>query len=135
MWSSARVCQASLTPTVQHPVRACQAPFTPWPGWWSSAGDPGAGLRRPGSMPGNGLGDVLLATDLGQAEAMALQRLDGGIHHYRVAAQVGDVGDRVRCELGQLLLHVATAHVGMCMRDRKSTRLNSSHVKISYAVF
>src|SRR5690606_36617202 len=47
---------------------------------------------------------------------MALQRLDGGIHHYRVAAQVGDVGDRVRCELGQLLLHVATAHVGMCMR-------------------
>src|SRR5207249_11653229 len=28
-----------------------------------------------------------------------------------------------------------TAHGGLLLRDRKSTRLNSSHVSISYAVF
>src|SRR5690606_40646705 len=31
--------------------------------------------------------------------------------------------------------HIAHSEVGMFTRDRKSTRLNSSHVKISYAVF
>src|SRR5690606_24889444 len=30
---------------------------------------------------------------------------------------------------------VLAGSVGMALRDRKSTRLNSSHVKISYAVF
>src|SRR5690606_39788033 len=32
-------------------------------------------------------------------------------------------------------LRAAPGHPGRCARDRKSTRLNSSHVKISYAVF
>src|SRR3712207_7247262 len=33
------------------------------------------------------------------------------------------------------LVHPATAHVGGERQDRKSTRLNSSHANISYAVF
>src|SRR2546430_8488968 len=35
--------------------------------------------------------------------------------------------------LGDLLGHVV--HVGQAVQDRKSTRLNSSHSQISYAVF
>src|SRR5438270_6085317 len=33
------------------------------------------------------------------------------------------------------ILFRATGHVKECWRDRKSTRLNSSHSQISYAVF
>src|SRR5690625_1017340 len=33
------------------------------------------------------------------------------------------------------VIHVSTAYVGGISKDRKSTRLNSSHVAISYAVF
>src|SRR3989442_11781584 len=32
-------------------------------------------------------------------------------------------------------LHIAKCAMGRLSRDRKSTRLNSSHVRISYAVF
>src|SRR5690606_39309826 len=32
-------------------------------------------------------------------------------------------------------LHATSVHALVAWRDRKSTRLNSSHVKISYAVF
>src|SRR5438034_8748467 len=35
----------------------------------------------------------------------------------------------------QLILHLAHDEIGWCNRDRKSTRLNSSHTVISYAVF
>src|SRR5690606_41497507 len=56
----------------------------------------------------------------------------------------GQVGLRVPRRLGQL--HDPTAllqgrgrrgarPLGLLLQDRKSTRLNSSHVKISYAVF
>src|SRR5690606_42039429 len=41
---------------------------------------------------------------------------------------------RVRGELQAALEHLLHAH-RLNSRDRKSTRLNSSHVKISYAVF
>src|SRR5690606_42030468 len=37
--------------------------------------------------------------------------------------------------LSQSLRHGETGGIGLYLRDRKSTRLNSSHVKISYAVF
>src|SRR5690606_9198643 len=60
--------------------------------------------------------DVLLATDLRHRQPRLLQRLEAGIDHVRVAAQVGDVGDRVGRELGQELLHVTVAHVGMRLR-------------------
>src|SRR5690606_41422167 len=46
------------------------------------------------------------------------------------AELVRQVGDEV-LQVGQAV----TALVGTLIADRKSTRLNSSHVKISYAVF
>src|SRR5256885_12948525 len=43
--------------------------------------------------------------------------------------------DRVERLLGELGLAAAQAEVGLGDVDRKSTRLNSSHLVISYAVF
>src|SRR3712207_8340891 len=37
--------------------------------------------------------------------------------------------------LAQLGVHLVVDHQGACVEDRKSTRLNSSHANISYAVF
>src|SRR5690606_41137648 len=65
-----------------------------------------------------------------------------GLHRLRVAAGVGaldlaatavDVADHV----AQVILrrHHLDRHDRFEQLDRKSTRLNSSHVKISYAVF
>src|SRR5207253_7941689 len=45
----------------------------------------------------------------------------------RLGAARSEVADRAHLERGRARLHAA--------RDRKSTRLNSSHVAISYAVF
>src|SRR5690606_40353129 len=41
------------------------------------------------------------------------------------------------CRCGEHTLHggARTSHIAVVRQDRKSTRLNSSHVKISYAVF
>src|SRR2546430_3393119 len=41
--------------------------------------------------------------------------------------------NRKRCRKG--VLHRSIAVLEVCCRDRKSTRLNSSHSQISYAVF
>src|SRR2546426_6522929 len=49
------------------------------------------------------------------------RRLDEAIRHYRRALEL----DR----------DLAGAHYGLAFLDRKSTRLNSSHLVISYAVF
>ncbi|KAG0950502.1 hypothetical protein G6F31_013770 [Rhizopus arrhizus] len=57
--------------------------------------------------------DVLLAADLRVAQAGGLEQLGTGIDHVRVAAQVGDVGGRVRGEASQRLLHVTVLHVRM----------------------
>src|SRR2546427_6564171 len=53
--------------------------------------------------------------------------LDQALKHDDAAA--------LRDELGDLLLHLAFQIVIGEERDRKSTRLNSSHSQISYAVF
>src|SRR5690606_39580073 len=47
--------------------------------------------------------------------------------------RAGAPGRMVQELLPSLLSHFGTGHIGL--EDRKSTRLNSSHVKISYAVF
>src|SRR5690606_42033325 len=56
-------------------------------------------------------------------------RLERGVEHFLHAAH-----SRVACNgiLGTLLACRLAARIPL---DRKSTRLNSSHVKISYAVF
>src|SRR5699024_12314708 len=53
------------------------------------------------------------------------RRILGAVFHLRVAHHVS--GEVNRCHLA--------AHRGPLLLDRKSTRLNSSHVSISYAVF
>src|SRR5699024_12394869 len=77
------------------------------------------------------------------------QRLFGGaeggflgvVHLFGVvladaAAQVGKVGlDAVLLVLADLLFALGEGLVHLVGQDRKSTRLNSSHVSISYAVF
>src|SRR5690606_41612263 len=62
--------------------------------------------------------------------------------HRREQGHIGKVGQRTArvarkvAGVGRLQPHVgAPGPAGMMRRDRKSTRLNSSHVKISYAVF
>src|SRR2546426_6989880 len=56
----------------------------------------------------------------------AAHRRDGGCARQRSAARVRSERDR----------HVpGEGRVGVAERDRKSTRLNSSHLVISYAVF
>src|SRR5690606_40248302 len=52
--------------------------------------------------------------------------------------QVGELFLRGAQVLELLAEHIGSSHhdiVGLLRQDRKSTRLNSSHVKISYAVF
>src|SRR5699024_12193410 len=48
--------------------------------------------------------------------------------------EVGVTGRQVLRQGGLGLFAVEVAHAGDLPRDRKSTRLNSSHVSISYAV-
>src|SRR5207302_11408312 len=49
-----------------------------------------------------------------------------GFENALLVHEIGDAADRHRCLLGAGII---------AKLDRKSTRLNSSHVKISYAVF
>src|SRR5690625_5702255 len=101
---------------------------TSWPRDWSS--DVCSSDLRPAQqvglserVPGEGLRDrhhLLLVDD--QAVGGA-EHLLQGFGQLRV-----DRGDRLLTVLAQRV-------VGVRVRDRKSTRLNSSHVAISYAVF
>src|SRR5690606_30508652 len=67
--------------------------------------------------------DVLLAPDLRHRQPRLLQRLEAGVDHVRVAAQVGDVARGVGRELRQELLHVAVAHVDVRMRRSRLRQL------------
>src|SRR5207245_11706732 len=51
------------------------------------------------------------------------------------AALLGDVRGRVREEAARGVRRAARRGAGTALGDRKSTRLNSSHGSISYAVF
>src|SRR5688572_31101593 len=56
----------------------------------------------------------------------------------RIGAELAEGGVRVdggRREVGQRNRHAAECRHGDAVSDRKSTRLNSSHSQISYAVF
>src|SRR4249919_4083384 len=68
--------------------------------------------------------DILLAA----TEACTNVLTHGGrkVRGYEVVTSLGAVGCQVE---------VADEGTGLASEDRKSTRLNSSHVKISYAVF
>src|SRR5207302_5903355 len=85
----------------------------------------GAGIAR--ALASDGWEVVVGARSRAQVEAVA-----GEIAGKWVEVDVADRGsvERTVAEAGELDLLVANAGI-----DRKSTRLNSSHVKISYAVF
>src|SRR5690554_7781298 len=73
---------------------------------------------------------------LGLAADLALARLGGEIHGGRHAQQAAEVGPGLaRQDAVPAAEGVAQAQVAAVRGDRKSTRLNSSHVRISYAVF
>src|SRR5690606_4934028 len=86
------------------------------------------------------LADMLLATLARDYERLAAVQVEAG---YLPAGQPMDLyaqALRAVCEpiFGRPLAHISFARLlGQLFRltDRKSTRLNSSHVKISYAVF
>src|SRR5690625_1591538 len=82
---------------------------------------------------------ILHARDPAQASALLdrfMQHEEGSIRRVlarvrRVARLSSDDDGVALSYLGQALMKMISA----CPRDRKSTRLNSSHVAISYAVF
>src|SRR5690606_41722854 len=55
--------------------------------------------------------------------------------HAGVLPPLGELGGHAPCLRGVPRPPVPLGHHGVAMEDRKSTRLNSSHVKTSYAVF
>src|SRR5690606_41806378 len=65
-------------------------------------------------------------------DALPISRLQGAVRR-----DAGGVSRRAGspAATGRSLHAIAAARRGASLRDRKSTRLNSSHVKISYAVF
>src|SRR3712207_7328838 len=60
-------------------------------------------------------------------------QLEAALRH-GIAARDGDALDVVR-DAGVAVVVAAAGRVGRVDEDRKSTRLNSSHANISYAVF
>src|SRR5690606_41485156 len=76
---------------------------------------------------------------VGQPPALALvaeaaQRFEGGgVEHEAALVLPGEQVEPL-AEPGQPLGEIAAGQSGALDLDRKSTRLNSSHVKISYAV-
>src|SRR5690606_40031324 len=90
------------------------------------------------SFPTRRSSDLISRIDGGHRQAVAAQRLvrqggeyqHGGAHHHAEYAQIEKEG------AGQVqLAEQWQLEMGGVAGDRKSTRLNSSHVKISYAVF
>src|SRR5690606_30023488 len=73
------------------------------------------------------LDGLVVAQDL--RDRLALAVVDG--HHRDAVRTVGLLGD----DLHVAVLDPDLAVLARRVEDRKSTRLNSSHVKISYAVF
>ena len=74
------------------------------------------GCDRRSACPPLFAAHVFFPADLGYRQPVFLQGFEAGIHHVGVAAQVGDVAGRIRGQLGQVLLHVALAHVGVFVR-------------------
>src|SRR5690606_42147285 len=61
--------------------------------------------------------------------------ISGGVKHFRLEALYENPGEiKEKIALYQMALQ-GKPQEELEIRDRKSTRLNSSHVKISYAVF
>src|SRR5690606_40675928 len=88
-----------------------------------------------GALEGVGHPIPDLPTERGQEAVATLGRATSGVHEHESPRAVGALGvphvEAPLPEEGRLLI----ARDPGDREDRKSTRLNSSHVKISYAVF
>src|SRR3712207_8721259 len=89
-----------------------------------------------GDLAGDAVGQIREQESRGIADIfdgdVAAQRRVG-LHEVEDLAEVLDAGRRQRLDrTGRNAVH---AHALGAERDRKSTRLNSSHANISYAVF
>src|SRR3712207_8013684 len=60
-------------------------------------------------------------------------QLKAGEFQFKAATSIEDAIDTLI--QGKAILHTVTIPEGLTSEDRKSTRLNSSHANISYAVF
>src|SRR5256885_10181385 len=79
-----------------------------------------------------------LFRSLVQRDRYAAQRLHGNEAHVDMGPVVADEGQILaacQAQRRQAAGHVAHGLGGLAPEDRKSTRLNSSHLVISYAVF
>src|SRR5207302_3243581 len=100
---------------------------------------PGGGGRRPqhGGVLPEPEGDTVKGAPVVTARLVALTLLTAAVAGRSAVAQVGATTDiitgRVTGPDSQPLAGAVV--VATSVEDRKSTRLNSSHVKISYAVF
>src|SRR5690606_39359606 len=90
----------------------------------------GVGIRRTLRGDGGGVGLTLDADGVGERGALRLLALTG--EPGPLGVRLGLLDQRDAPGLG-LLLGLVAGGVGGLAEDRKSTRLNSSHVKISYA--
>src|SRR5690606_41593233 len=85
---------------------------------------------EPHSFPTRRSSDLTEESGIGRHSAPALERAKG---LSPIAASVVGALDELPDDQRAVFLLKEVAHLPL--RDRKSTRLNSSHVKISYAVF
>src|SRR5207253_3427592 len=85
-----------------------------------------------------GVGNPHLRSRLQAGEVVLDLGSGAGLDSIIAAWQVGPTGRVIGVDLNPTMCRKAEAHAaasGVRMADRKSTRLNSSHVAISYAVF
>src|SRR5690606_39815415 len=94
--------------------------------------------RRPTSLYTLALHDALPIFGSAAGAAGAVQRLELSSSSGGLGVSAGVAGVPVQPGASQQLIAGALGQLGSdvpLVGDRKSTRLNSSHVKISYAVF
>src|SRR5690625_3063741 len=88
------------------------------------------------SPQGRGLGDELRAFKRVQLWAVMAIAAVGFAGSFAVFSYIADIGRQVAgVSASYIPVLLAIAGLGMTIGDRKSTRLNSSHVASSYAVF
>src|SRR5690606_41008719 len=98
----------------------------------------GAGGEVPRRVDVGEHGDQVRHREQGGGSAADEDGGDGAVGHAGAGEDVGGEVDLAQGGVGVLCLARPTAELGGGVGvevDRKSTRLNSSHVKISYAVF
>src|SRR5690606_42071982 len=82
-----------------------------------------------GGFGGSGVETMLVLTELGRGLTLE-PYLQSVIYGGGLLTQLGSAAQQE-----SVLAEVAAGSLQLAVADRKSTRLNSSHVKISYAVF